>query len=240
MGEGGEKPAAGVKRFYEGVSVGEEDGAFTILLDGRPAKTRGGRVLGAASRVLADAMADEWRAQGAAVAPSTMPLTGLQMTVLDLGAREADIWRRRVLDYLQTDLLCYRAEAPAALVARQAAVWDPYLDWLAETCGAAFEPTEGIMHAAQPAAAVAAAGRLLDEAGAAQLLSIRIITELTGSAVLAIALWRGRANADAVFAAARLDEDYQAEQWGRDAEAEARAERLRAEVDAAARFLELN
>jgi chaperone required for assembly of F1-ATPase len=219
------KPRA--KRFYTSVDVREEADGFAILLDGRPIKTPAGSPLRAPARALAEAIAAEWRGQGETLAPETMPLTRSLNTALDRIAANRAAIVDDLAKYAASDLLCYRAAAPQELVRRQSQMWDPWLDWAAERFGARLTVTTGVNPVAQPDEALAR----LREAVAAydnhHLVALHAGIALTGSAILGLAFAARALTAEEAFAAAQVDETYQAELWGSDAEAEkARANRL--------------
>ncbi|HWA30078.1 MAG TPA: ATP12 family protein [Rhizomicrobium sp.] len=228
-----------MKRFYKDVSVREESGAWRVLLDGRVLKTQGKAAVELPNRALAEAVADEWRAQGEDIDPSSMYLTRLTFAAID-GAK-AD--RKRVADHAlsfgRTDLLSYRAEHPDELVARQAREWDPLLDWAAERFGARLNATRGITFTEQPAEALSELAEAVNGHDDYRLAALHNAATITGSLVLALALIERRLDAEQVFAAATLDEAFQSEKWGVDAEAEARLKRLSAELSGAERFLSL-
>lgn len=219
-------PAGQRKRFYACVSVNETPKGFAILLDDKPVRTPSRNVLAAPAPEIAEAIAAEWEAQWDVINPMTMPLTRLANSVIDGVVGRVDAVVEDVAKYLETDLLFYRAGHPAALAAREAAHWDTVLLWAAEALGARFILTEGIVHVRQPDQAVAAAREALPSdpwvVGA-----LHVVTTLTGSALLAMALMRRRLDADEVWAAAHVDEDWNSEQWGIDEEAAVqRASRL--------------
>ncbi len=215
------------KRFYTEVGIGEADGGFAITLDGKPIRTPSGRHVVIPSRALAEAVAAEWSAQMEALDPMTMPLTRLANSVVEgVVDRVADV-SDDLAKYFQSDLLFYRAGHPEGLVAREAEHWDPVLFWAAEKLGAHFILSEGIVHVSQPDAALQAARAALPE-DPWSVAALHVITTLTGSALLALALAHGVRDADQVWAAAHVDEDWNAEQWGVDEEAATRrAARLR-------------
>jgi chaperone required for assembly of F1-ATPase len=226
-----------MKRFYKDASVAEEGGAWRVLLDGRTLKTSTAKsVVAVPTLALAQAVAQEWRDVGETIDPTVMHLTRLVF-----GAIEGDRAKvaEHALSFGRTDLLCYRADAPAALAARQAAVWDPLLAWVAERHGAKLDVTLGIGHIEQPAQAVAALKRAVDGQSDFALSALHVATMIAGSLVLALALVEGRLNADDTFAAATIDETFQAEKWGVDSEAEQRLKRHAAELSAAERFVAL-
>ena len=203
-----------------------ESGAmlFQVLLDGRPVRTPKKAALAVPHRALAEAIAAEWNAQGEEIDPISMPLTRFANSIIDgVIGREAEV-RADILKYAASDLLCYRAEGPASLVRRQAAAWDSVLNWARGALRARFVLTEGVMPVAQPASALEGVAGALEPLDAYRLTSIHVMTTLTGSALLALALSRGELSVEEVWSAAHVDEDWQIEQWGEDAEA---AERRR-------------
>lgn len=211
------------KRFYENAHVAEPPGAggFLVLLDDRPVKTPVGRELNLPTRALAEELAREWSAQTELIDPARMPLTRLANAAIDAVADAPAAVAAEVAKYLGSDLVFYRADAPAALVARQTEAWDPLLAFARDELGARFVTVEGVVFAEQPAEAIAAARRHIP-AGAGgmakiwRLAAISSITTLTGSALLALALARGAIAPEAAWAAAHVDEDWQIAQWGRD------------------------
>jgi chaperone required for assembly of F1-ATPase len=214
------------KRFYSQAHIGEAaDGGFPLLLDGKPVKTPARRALTAPTPPLAQAIAEEWNAQAALIDPAGMPLTRLANAVIDAVADMPDAVAEEVAKYLGSDLLCYRAATPEGLVASQTRAWDPVLAWAQEAIGARFVLAQGVVHVAQPAETIAAMGAKIP-ADPWRLGAVSTITTLTGSALLALALAEGALDADAAWAAAHVDEDWQRSQWGSDdAEIERRAYR---------------
>ncbi|MBI4366006.1 MAG: ATPase, partial [Deltaproteobacteria bacterium] len=233
------------KRFYERAHVAAGEGeAFQIALDGKPVKTPARRPLAAPARALAELIAQEWNAQKQVIDSARMPLTRLANVAIDAVADSMASVADEVAGYLGSDLLCYRAEAPPGLVARQAQAWDPVLAWARDTLGARFVLVEGVVFAKQPTEAITAARAAIPaEANNVKdiwaLAAVASITALTGSALLALALSAGRIDADAAWAAAHVDEDWQMEHWGRDELALARRAGRYAEMQAAARVLAL-
>jgi chaperone required for assembly of F1-ATPase len=209
------------KRFYKDAGVAEAEGGFAITLDGKPIRTPSGRQVVIPSRALADAVAAEWAAQGETISPMTMPLTRIANSVVEGVVDRVDLVSDDLAKYLQTDLLFYRAGDPEGLVAREAAHWDPVLFWAAEALGAHFILSEGIMHVKQPDEAVQAARAALPR-DAWSVAALHVVTTLTGSALLALALAHGVRDAGQVWAAAHVDEDWNAEKWGADEEAAGR------------------
>ena len=225
------------KRFYNQAHVGEggPDG-FPVLLDGKPVRTPARRPLAAPTRALAEAIAQEWQAQAALIDPGRMPLTRLANAVIDAVAEQTPAVAEEIAQYLGSDLLCYRAEAPEGLVEKQAQAWDPWLAWARDTLGARFVQIEGVVFAVQPREALDAA-RAAIPADIWRLGAVSAITTLTGSALLALALARDAIDKDTAWAAAHVDEDWQMSQWGRDEQALARRVYRFAEFEAAATVL---
>ena len=227
------------KRFYAEATAGPEgEGGFPVLLDGKPVRTPLRRLLAAPAPALAQALAAEWNAQEHNIDPARMPLTRLANAVIDAVAEARAPVAEEVANYLGSDLVCYRAEAPEGLIARQAEAWDPVLGWVHEALGARFVTVQGVMHAAQPNEAIAAARAAIpDEPW--RLGAVSSITTLTGSALLALALATGARDVEAVWSAAHVDEDWQMAQWGRDDVALARRAFRFTEMQAAATVLAL-
>jgi len=228
-----------IEKFYKGVAVAAAEGGKTVLLDGKPVKTPGRTVLLLPTRALADAIADEWRAQGAQVVPHTMPLTGLACAALDMVPGHRGQVIDHALGFGRSDLLCYRAAVPEALAERQAQMWDPLLAWIAQAHGVRLQSDEGVAYIEQPAGAILALEKLVAALSDFELVAVDRAASLTGSLVLALALKDGRLDAGAAFRSAQVDEDFQAATWGRDALAEARRANMLDELGAAARLLEL-
>lgn len=231
--------APALKRFYERAEAVAFDGVYAIHLDGRVAKTPKRQPLSTPYEALAVAVAEEWARVDGAIDTNAMPLTKLLSTVIDLGSEERGTWCGLVVNYLQSDLLCYRASEPAVLAARQKAIWGPYLVQWAADFGTALKSVEGLIATPQPEGAVEAASGYLNTLSTEHLLAVKCATEITGSAVLAISLGKGTAEAEAIFSASRLDEQFQQERWGVDAEAQEREQALRSDFDAIVQFLAL-
>jgi len=224
------------KRFYVAAGVAEADGGFAVTLDGKPIRTPSGRIVTLPSRELAEAAAAEWAAQRETIDPLTMPLTRFANSVVEAVVDRTGQVRHDVAKYLASDLLFYRAGHPAALVARETEHWDPVLAWARDALGAHFILSEGIRHVGQPEGAVAAArGALPDDPWL--VAAAHVVTTLTGSALLALALLHGVRDAEQVWRAAHVDEDWNAEQWGEDEEATSRRAARRIDFDAASHIL---
>jgi chaperone required for assembly of F1-ATPase len=231
------------KRFYKSVTIaaaeGEHTAAFGILLDGKPARTPAKALLAVPTRALAEAIAGEWEAQCEHIDPATMPLTRIANSAIDgVRAHQAKVCAD-IAKYAASDLLCYRATEPELLVRRQAELWDPVLAWGRDALGARFAVAKGIMPVAQPEAAISAVARALEDFDTFGLAALHVMTTLTGSALLALAHARGHLTAEAAWAAAHVDEDWQIGRWGEDAEAAARRRRRWSEMEAASRLLAL-
>ncbi len=205
------------KRFYERAHVAEtgEGGDVQILLDGKPVKTPARRALAAPTRALAEAIAAEWQAQKDVIDPASMPLTRLANAAIDAVRTASLPVAEEITKYLGTDLLCYRADAPAALIDMQSAAWDPVLHWAREQFGARLVLAQGVVHVPQPREAIAAMRAAIPD-DFWRLAAVSSITTLTGSALLALALASSALEADAAWAAAHIDEDWQMSQWGKD------------------------
>jgi chaperone required for assembly of F1-ATPase len=224
------------KRFYTSAGVAEADGGFAVTLDGKPIRTPSGRQVIAPTREIADAIAAEWNAQGDMINPLSMPLTRFANSVVEAVADRVDAVADDVAKYLGTDLLFYRAGHPEALVAQEAAHWDPIVFWAADALGAHFILAEGIVHVTQPEQAVAAA-RGTFPSDPWSVSALHVVTTLTGSALLALALAHGVRDPEQVWAAAHVDEDWNIEKWGMDEEVAARRAARLVDFRAAVRIL---
>ncbi|MEA3064622.1 MAG: hypothetical protein QOJ27_1068 [Sphingomonadales bacterium] len=228
-----------MKRFYGQATASPEDGGVAVLLDSRPVRTPGRNLLRVPTEELAEAIADEWNAQGETVDPRAMPLTGLANAAIDRVAPDPAAFARTLAEYGESDLLCYRADGPQSLVERQRRVWDPLLGWARTRFGIDFETTTGVMHRRQPAATVEQLGRAVAARGVFQLAGLAPVVTIAGSLIIALALAEGSIGLETAWDAALLDEAWQAEQWGADPLAVASLENRRREFEAAYRFLTL-
>jgi chaperone required for assembly of F1-ATPase len=224
------------KRFYAKAGVVEATDGFAITLDGKPIRTPSGHPVVAPVREIAEAIAAEWEAQNEFIDPLTMPLTRFANSVVDAVVDRVDAVSEDIAKYFQSDLLFYRAGHPQALVAREAEHWDPLLFWAAEALGAHFVLAEGIVHVRQPDSAVAAARAALPS-DPWLIAALHVVTTLTGSALLALALLRGVRDQDQIWTAAHVDEDWNIETWGMDEEVAARRAARRVDFRAAASIL---
>jgi len=222
------------KRFYKEAEAVETPEGFAVQLDGRPVRTPGRALLALPSAAAAALVAAEFAAQDKTIDPVTMPVLRIVNTAIDGVAPDMQAVLEDVMRFSASDLLCYRADAPEALVARQAEAWDPVLDWARSALGARFFLAEGVMHVEQPRESVAAVGLWLRQRQEPfRLSAIHVMTTLTGSALLALAVEAEALTPEEAWTAAHVDEDWNAEQWGEDAEAAARRVVRRKEFDAA-------
>ena len=226
------------RRFYKDVGITAEGEGFSVHLDGRPVRTPARRTLTAPTQPLAQAIAAEWEAQAEVIDPAKMPLTRLANTIIDGVAENVTPVVAEIEKFLGSDLVCYRADAPRGLVARQAAAWDPVLAFARDHLDARFIITEGVTFVTQPDHALAAARHAIP-ADPWRLGAVHAVMTLTGSALIALALAHGALALDAAWAAAHVDEDWNMEQWGRDALASERRAARFAEARAAAAVLDL-
>lgn len=227
-----------MRRFYRKVEIAAEGAAHCVLLDGRPLRTPAKLTLALPSAALAEALALEWQAQSEVIRPHEMPLTRLATTARDRMPRLRRAAIEEAVGYARTDLLCYRAAHPIDLVERQRDGWQPLLDWAAEVYGARLALTTTLTPAVQPDAAVARLRAAVEGLGDWPLVGVHALTTALGSLVLGLAVAGRRLDAGQALAASLLDELYEIERWGKDAETEQRHDALRRDVDAAARFLE--
>lgn len=228
------------RRFWKAAAVEPAGDGWQVTLDGRPVRTPGKLPLILPTEALARAIAAEWDAQADLIQPETMPLTRAANSAVEKVAPQFEGVAAMLADYGGTDLLCYRAEGQPRLAERQAAAWNPLLDWAEATFGARLAVTQGVMPVAQDAAALAALGQAVRGLDAWGLTALHDLVTLPGSLVLGLAVVRGRLDADAAFALSRVDETFQAEEWGHDDEAEAAAERRLDAMRVAARLWALS
>jgi len=228
-----------MKRFYKVAAVAAVDDGFAVTLDGKTIRTPMGTHLRVPHEPLAEAIAEEWLAQEETVKPHTMPLTQLASTALDRVAEKREAMIAHMLNYADTDLLCYRAQSPSDLVARQTSLWHPILDGVAASLGVEIRVTHGVLPISQPEATMEALRRKVESYDDWRLTALQSAVSALGSLFLALAMLEGRLNADEAFAASELDETYQIEFWGEDPEATKRREALRNDIAAAGRFVEL-
>ena len=225
-----------MKRFWTDVSVDAERG---VRLDGKPVRTPGRLPLVLPNAALAEAVADEWRSVAGEIDPRAMPLTGLANAAIERIPADPALFAANLAAYAESDLLCYRADAPPELVARHAAAWDPPLAWATQRYDVHFGIAIGVMHQPQPDATIERLAVAVAARDPFELAGLSPVVTITGSLVLGLALIERAMDAEAIWAAANLEEDWQAEQWGEDALAVQAREARRREFDAAARFIGL-
>ncbi|RZL57536.1 MAG: ATPase [Sphingomonas sp.] len=223
-----------MKRFWTDVTI---DADRVVTLDGRPVRTPGRVPLALPTDALAAAVADEWRAVAETIDPRAMPLTGLANAAIDRVAPDPASFAAGLAAYGESDLLYYRALSPDALIARQQAAWDPWLDWARTRYDVHFETTAGVMHRAQPPATLARLGEAVAALDPFRLAGLSPVVTITGSLILALALVEQAGDPDTLWTAANIDEDFQAELWGADSLAVQALANKRRDYDAAVAFL---
>ena len=232
-----------MKRFWDTATIEPSAEGYAILLDGKPMHLPGGTVLRVAAEPLARAIADEWQIaggeKGGAMSFADTPLTGIAGTAQQRIAPDPDPTIDAIARYAESDLLCYRAEAPEALIHRQAREWQPWLDWAALTYDAPLRITRGIAHVRQHRDSVAALRRAVAALDVPALAALGVAVPALGSLVLGLALADGRLDARTAHALGCLDELFQVEAWGEDAQAAARRRAVADDIGVAARVLEL-
>lgn len=216
------------KRFYKGVSVELREGMYCVLLDEKPVKTPSKALLASHSKPVATMIAREWEDQNQRIDPMTMPVTRLANTAIDGVVGDMQAVKEDIVRFASSDLLCYRADAPEALVELQNHAWDKWIDWAQSELGSRFVLAEGVMFVEQPAQTMGAFNAHVGQINEPlALASTHVITSLTGSAILAMAVFRDACSVDEAWTAAHVDEDWNISQWGEDQEAaKRRATRL--------------
>ena len=228
-----------MKRFYTQAEASPVEGGWQIMLDGRPVKTPGRQDLVVPSERLGQAIAGEWQAQGDEVNPRAMPLTGLANAAIDRVTPDPASFARGLARYGEGDLLCYRAEGPEALAARQILLWDPLLAWARRRFDVDFETACGVIHRPQHQETIDRLARAVAARDAFALAALSPLVTVSGSLVIGLALTEAAIDPDTAWAAAKLDEQWQIEQWGEDAEALAMLASRRRDFEAGFRFLNL-
>ncbi len=227
------------RRFWDEARAVAAGTGYTVELDGRPVRTPASAPLVVPTAPLAEEIAAEWRAQGERIDPDAMPATRAANSAIDKVAAQRDAVIRTLATFGGTDLLCYRAAEPEALRARQAAAWDPLLDWAAAALGARLEVTQGVIPVAQPARSLDALERHVAAHSDFELVALDELVALSGSLVIGLAIAARREGAEDLWEVARLDERWQIAQWGEDDEANAAAAHKRTAFLRAERFLHL-
>ena len=228
-----------MKRFWTDVSVGQETGGWSIALDGRPVRTPARASLVVPTKTLAEAIAGEWRDVEGEIDPRAMPLTGLANAAIDRVAPDKGSFATGLARYAEADLVCYRADNPKELVERQAESWDSLLAWARRRFDVDFVTTSGVAHVGQPPATVERLAHAVASLDAFRLAGLSPLVTIGGSLIAALAVLEKAITPDEAWQAVSLDERWQLEQWGGDAEAEAALDNRRRDFMAAARFLGL-
>lgn len=227
------------KRFWKAATAVAADQGFTVHLDGRPVRTPAKAPLIVPTQAMAQAIAQEWEAQQGVLRPETMPLTRMANSAIDKVTVLHPQVVAEVAGFGGSDLLCYRADAPEDLAARQGQGWDPLLDWAAQDLQAPLNRTAGIMHVAQPGESLERLTAAVAGQDPFRLTALHDLVAITGSLILGLAIARGRLTPDEAWTLARIDEDFQSEQWGVDEEAAEQAAFRRGALMDSARFLGL-
>ena len=228
-----------MKRFYKKVEVSSIDVGFAISLDDKALLSPGKTKLVLPTKKLANAIADEWRNQEDQIIPSTMPFMTLSSTAVDRVRPRSDDTIDEILSFLETDLLCYRAQEPDALVREQKEVWQPLLNWCEGLIGSAFNVTSGIMPVSQVPTLVPSARKILRFYNDFELLGLHQFTSISGSAVIGLALSENHIELEAAYQAAFIDDYFQINNWGEDADASLRIANRRREMLEIKEFLDL-
>ena len=228
-----------MKRFWKTVDVMAGEDGSSIQLDGRPVRTPARTALKVPSEALAEAIADEWREAGEDIDPRAMPLTGIANAAIDRVALDEHAFAAGLARYAEADLACYRAEGPRGLIARQEQSWDGLLNWARRRYDVDFVTTPGLVHVAQPQATVERLAHAVTALDAFHLAGLSPLVTIGGSLIAALAVMEKAITTEQAWDAVSIDERWQLEQWGADAEAEAALENRRCDFLAAARFLEL-
>ena len=232
-----------MKKFYKHAEAGTAPGGYTVRLDGKNIKTPLQKPFIVPTSELAAAIAAEWQAQGDNIAHATMPLMQLASTMIDkaaMGTAERAEILAEIVKYAGSDLICYRAAYPADLVKRQQEQWQPLVEWLTATYNAPLTVLTGMQYAEQPEKSVKAIGQAVAALDPVRFTVLQALTGALGSVALALALVKGYMDAEAVYHAATVDEQYQMEKWGEDILARRKLDGLRHEIETAARFLTLS
>ncbi|MEO8724399.1 MAG: ATP12 family protein [Sphingobium sp.] len=228
-----------MKRFYKQAAATPADGGYGIMLDGRPVRTPARALLALPTVALADAIAQEWNAQGENIKPESMIFTGLANAAIDQILPDPAAFAAGVAVYGESDLLCYRAEAPPSLIDAQAESWNPLLGWARERYDVAFLIASGIIHVGQPPETIARMRAVVMAYDAFMLAGLSTLVTMSGSLIIGLAVIEGAISPDRAWQASEIDELWQAQQWGDDADAAARRDRRGVEFAQAAQFCAL-
>lgn len=228
-----------MKRVWKQADAVERDGGWGVELDGKPLRTPARDLLTVPTKALAEAIASEWNEVGDKIDPGTLPLTGLANAAVDRVAPDKEAFAKGIARYAEADLACYRAEGPSALVDRQTESWDALIGWGRRRFDVDFRTTRGIVHVDQPAATVDRLSHAVAALDPFRLAGLSPLVTISGSLLAALGVLEGTLMPDQAWDAVTVDDRWQLEQWGSDAEAEAAIDNRRRDFMAAARFLEL-
>ena len=228
-----------MKRFWKQADAVERDGGWGVELDGKPLRTPARDLLTVPTKALAEAIASEWNEVGDKIDPGTLPLTGLANAAVDRVTPDKEAFAKGIARYAEADLACYRAEGPSALVDRQTESWDALIGWGRRRFDVDFRTTRGIVHVDQPAATVDRLSHAVAALDPFRLAGLSPLVTISGSLLAALGVLEGTLMPDQAWDAVTVDDRWQLEQWGSDAEAEAAIDNRRRDFMAAARFLEL-
>lgn len=228
-----------MKRFYKEAAAVAENGGWAVRLDGRPVRTPSRALLALPTRAMGDAVAAEWAGQGEEIDPRSMPFTGFANAAIDQIGPDRPGFAAGLAAYGESDLLCYRADSPAELIARQAEVWDPLLDWARKRYDIAFRVTAGVVHVAQPPETIVRLSTAVQAFDPFMLAGLSTLVTLSGSLICGLAVVEKAFDPEAIWTVAEIDEIWQAEQWGDDGEAAVRREARAEEFIVASQFCAL-
>ena len=229
-----------MRKFYKTVEAGTAPGGYVVRLDGKPLKTPLNNLLLLSSHTLASAIAQEWAGQGEDLTPHAMPFTQLANTMIDKGKGEARAeMNAQVLRFGGSDLVCYFATHPADLVRRHRQHWSPLIAWMLEKYGIKLETVSGIQYHHQPPEALSQLQKRIESLNAADFMVVQAAAAATGSVVIALALLEKEISTEEAYQAACVDEIYQLETWGEDAEARQKLEAIKTELNVIASFRDM-
>lgn len=228
-----------MKRFWKIAEAVEQEGGWAVRLDGKPLRTPLREPLLVPTETLARAIAREWNSVEDRIDPRAMPLTGLANAAIDRVRPDRHTFAAGLAKYAEADLACYRAEGPLELVERQEQSWDPLLAWARHRFDVDFRTTCGILHVDQPEATVARLAHAVEALDAFHLAGLSPLVTISGSLLVALAVLEGELTVEEGWKAVSIDERWQLDHWGADAEAEQRLKNRRRDFLAAAQFLEL-
>ncbi len=227
------------RRFWRSAEAVDLGDGFTVRLDRRAIRTPADAPMVLPTAAMAEAVADEWNAQDGEVDPTRMPVTKSANSAIDSVTGRVSEIVGALAAYAETDVTCYRATEPEALVSRQDSSWDPLLDWALERFGVRPVPVKGVIHRPQSSRTLERLRGPLDAMDPFELTAMHDLVSLSGSLVIGLAVSDGHMSPEALWACSRIDEEWQAERWGEDGEAASVASRQRSAFLEAARFLDL-